>query len=67
MDSCAASANARIALCVVRAVEVAEEVEDQSEPLAVAVDEDRPVIGVGLQHRVAAPEHAPEHRVLDLC
>jgi hypothetical protein len=41
--------------------------EEHAEALAVAVDEDGAVQRVRLQHRVAAPEHAPEHRVLDSC
>jgi hypothetical protein len=43
----------------------AEEVEEHSKHVAVAVDEDGPVVGVRLQHGVAAPEHAAEHRVVD--
>eukprot|EP00628_Pelagophyceae_sp_CCMP2097_P022496 CAMPEP_0184211872 /NCGR_PEP_ID=MMETSP0976-20121227/13349_1 /TAXON_ID=483370 /ORGANISM="non described non described, Strain CCMP2097" /LENGTH=43 /DNA_ID= /DNA_START= /DNA_END= /DNA_ORIENTATION= len=43
MDSCAGSANAANRPLRVRIVEVAEEVEDHTEALAVAVDEDGPV------------------------
>ena len=46
-----------------RGAAVAQKVEDQAEALAVAVEEDRAVLGVSPQHVDARAEHRREHRL----
>ncbi len=45
-----------------RGAAVTQKVEDQAEALAVAVDEDRAVLGVAFKHVEARAEHGREHR-----